>query len=163
MDAIIETFHIEWKIIIAQAINFAVVFVILYLFALKPLSKLMSERSERIAKGIDDAKANADILTRTETEYNEAIAKAKSEAAKIFQEGKKEADAKRTEMLDKAKDEVASVIESGKKVLEAEKIKMVAEAKKEIVTLTLQATEKLLGAKVDGNFDQRTIEELKNI
>lgn len=163
MDSIIETFHIDWKIIIAQAINFGIVFVILYVFALKPLSKLMSERSERISKGIDDAKTNADILTRTETEYNEAIAKAKAEASKIFQEGKKEADTKRTEMLEKAKTEVSLVIDSGKKVLEAEKIKMVEEAKKEIVALTLQATEKLLGGKVDRNFDQKTIGELKNL
>ena len=163
MDSIISTFHIDWKIIIAQAINFGVVFVILYLFALKPLSKLMSERSEKIAKGVDDAKTNADILARTETEYNEAIAKAKAEASKIFQEGKKEAEAKRAEMLEKAHLEVAGVVENGKKVLEAEKARIIGEAKKEIVDLALRATEKLLGGKADSNFDQKTIEELKNL
>ena len=49
MDSIISTFHIDWKIIIAQAINFGVVFIVLYIFALKPLSKLMNERAEKIA------------------------------------------------------------------------------------------------------------------
>jgi F-type H+-transporting ATPase subunit b len=163
MDSIIGTFHIDWKIIIAQAINFGAVFVILYIFALKPLSKLMSERSEKISKGINDAKENADILARTETEYNEAIAKAKAEANAIFQEGKKEAEAKRAEMLEKAKMEVDASIANGKKVLEAEKVKIVEEAKKEIVALALKATEKLLGSKVDGGFDQRALEELKNL
>ena len=163
MESIIGTFHIDWKIIIAQAINFGVVFTILYLFALKPLSKLMEERSRKIGKGIEDAKTNADILARTETEYNDAIAKAKSEANKIFQEGKIEADQKRAEMLEKAHAEVAAAVDSGKKQLEAEKTRMVEEAKKEIVTLALKATEKLLGAKVDSNFDQKTIEELKNV
>ena len=163
MDSIIGTFHIDWKIIIAQAINFAVVFAILYVFALRPLSKLMDERSERIAKGINDAKTNAEILTRTEREYNEALAHAKAEATAIFQEGKKEAEAKRAEMLEKSKAEVAQSINNGKKILEAEKIKMVEDAKKEIVDLTLRATEKILGAKVDGGLDQRTLEELKNI
>ena len=56
MESIISTFHIDWKIIIAQMINFVIVFVVLYIFALKPLSKLMKERGEKIAKGIDDAK-----------------------------------------------------------------------------------------------------------
>lgn len=163
MDSIISTFHIDWKIIIAQAINFGIVFAILYIFALKPLSKLMEERSEKISKGIDDAKSNADILARTETEYNEAIARAKAEANKIFQEGKKEADTKRAEMLQKAKLEVDEVIGNGKKVLEAEKIKIVGEAKAEIVALALKATEKLLAGKADANFDQKTIEELKNL
>ena len=55
MDSIISTFHIDWKIIIAQAINFVIVFAVLYFYALKPLSKLMKERSEKISQGLDDA------------------------------------------------------------------------------------------------------------
>ncbi len=153
MDSIISTFHIDWKIIIAQAINFGVVFVVLYIFALKPLSKLMAERSQNIAKGIDDAKTNAVLLTETRAEYDAAIVKAKSEADKIFQEGKKEALSKKTLMLEEAKKEVAAVIENGKKTLEAEKIKMVEEAKKEIVNLAMLATRKLIESKQDlSNF-----------
>lgn len=151
MDSIISTFHIDWKIIIAQAINFGVVFVVLYIFALKPLSKLMAERSEKIAKGIDDAKTNASLLTKTEAEYNEILLKARAEANKIFQDGKKEAENEKTLMLEKAKNEVIIVIENGKKVLEVEKVKIVEEAKKEIVSLTMLATEKLISSKKDLN------------
>jgi F-type H+-transporting ATPase subunit b len=151
MSSIISTFHIDWKIIIAQAINFGVVFVVLYIFALKPLSKLMSERSEKISKGIDDAKTNAALLLETRTEYDSAIVKAKSEADKIFQSGKKEAESKKMFMLEEAKKEVAVVIENGKKTLEAEKTKMVEEAKKEIVNLAMLATEKLIKSKQDLN------------
>ncbi|MFA6520339.1 MAG: F0F1 ATP synthase subunit B [Candidatus Paceibacterota bacterium] len=151
MDSIISTFHIDWKIIIAQMINFGVVFVVLYIFALKPLSKLMAERSEKINKGIVDAKTNEALLSKTEEEYNSALVKARNEANKIFQEGKKEADNKKATMLEEAKDEVAVIIANGKKTLEAEKLKMVEEAKKEIVTLTMLATEKLISSKQDLN------------
>lgn len=136
---------------------------VLYIFALKPLSKLMEERSEKIAKGIDDAKANASTLAKTEAEYSEALVRAKAEANKIFQEGKKEAETKRAQMLEDAKAEVTGIIENGKKTLEAEKIKMVEEAKKEIVTLTLAATEKLIGTKIDDSFNDKTVNELKKI
>ena len=153
MDSIISTFHIDWKIIIAQAINFGMVFVVLYIFALKPLSKLMTERSEKIAKGINDAKTNAALLAETRAEYDAAIVKAKSEADKIFQDGKKEAENKKTSMLEEAKKEVAMVIENGKKTLEVEKTKMVEEAKKEIVNLAMLATRKLIESKQDiSNF-----------
>lgn len=151
MESIISTFHIDWKIIIAQAINFGVVFVVLYIFALKPLSKLMAERSEKIGKGIDDAKTNASLLEKTNAEYNAMLAKAQTEANKIFQEGKKESEAKKILMLEDAKKEVALVIENGKKTLEAEKVKMVEEAKKEIVNLAMLATEKLISSKQDLN------------
>ena len=163
MESIISTFHIDWKIIVAQAVNFAVVFVVLYIFALKPLSKLMAERSEKISKGIDDAKTNAKLLDETRAEYDAALVKARSEANKIFQDGKKEAEVKKAVMLEDAKKEVALVIENGKKILESEKIKMVEEAKKEIVALAILTTEKLISGKIDGSFNEKTVKELKSL
>src|SRR3989338_11365093 len=118
MDSIISTFHIDCKIIVAQAINFGVVFIVLYIFALKPLNKLMAERAEKISKGVNDAKTNADMLKATCVEYDEVLAKARIEANNFFQEGKKEALAKRDAMLEDAKTEVAKVIENGKKSLQ---------------------------------------------
>ncbi len=151
MEALISTFHIDWKIILAQTVNFGVVFVVLYIYALKPLSKLMSERSEKIAKGIADAKENEALLSKTCMEYEEVLSKAKIEANKIFQEGKKEAEAKKVAMLEAARAEVAGIIDSGKKTLEAEKAKVLEDAKKEIVNLAMAATEKLVNAKTDLN------------
>jgi F-type H+-transporting ATPase subunit b len=147
MDSIISLFHIDWKIIIAQVINFGIVFTVLYIFALKPLAKMMDERSEKIGKGINDAKSNAAILEKTTAEYEKALASARKEANNIFQEGKKEAERERASMLDQAKKEVDSMISNGKKTLEAEKSKMVEEARKEIVSLAMAATEKLISEK----------------
>jgi len=163
MESIISTFHIDWKIIIAQAINFAIVFGVLYFYALKPLSKLMAERSEKIAKGINDAKVNAETLNKTKEAYEETLNKARGEAQAIFSAGKKEAENKKTEMLEKAKIEVTTLIESGKKTLEAEKSKMVEDARKEIVALAMQATEKLLNTRGDKDLNEKSIKELHNI
>ncbi|MDP2789403.1 MAG: F0F1 ATP synthase subunit B [bacterium] len=160
MEGIITTFHIDWKIILAQAVNFGIVFVVFYLFALKPLMKLMSERGDKIARGVEDAKSNATLLDKTAKEYEEVLVKARTEANKIFQDGKKEAEVKKAEMLEDAKKEVEGVVQNGKKMLEAEKIKMVGEAKKEIVSLTMLATEKLLGHKMGGIDDEKTLKEL---
>jgi F-type H+-transporting ATPase subunit b len=87
MDSFIATFHIDWKIIIAQAINFIIILIILYLFALKPIRKVMDEREGKIRKGLHDATANAEILNSTEKEYQTTLAKARTEAHAIFQEG----------------------------------------------------------------------------
>lgn len=163
MDSIINTFHIDWKIMIAQGFNFGVVFVVLYWFALKPLSKIMKERTEKIEKGIKDAKENAEVLTNTQKEYQNAIAKAKNEAHQIFQDGKKEAEAKKKQMLEEAQNEVSLMVANGKKNLEAEKEKMLAETKNEIATLAIKMTEKLMAGKVDAGFDEKTVKEISNI
>ncbi len=88
------------------------------------------------------------------------MVKARSEANKIFQDGKKEAEAKKALMLEDAKKEVAITIENGKKTLEVEKVKMVEEAKKEIVALAMVATEKILSGKVDGSLNEKATKEL---
>lgn len=163
MESIINTFHIDFKIILAQIFNFGIVFVVLYIYALKPLSKLMKERGEKIEKGINDAKSNEILLNNTKTEYEKALTEARRQADKIFQEGKKEAETKKTLMLEKAKSEVEQMILSGKKNLENEKIKIVQDAKEEITALSIKIAEKILGAKVDASFNEKTLKELKNL
>ena len=153
MESIINTFHVDWKIIVAQAVNFGIVLAVLYFFALKPLNKLMAERAEKIAKGVNDAKTNAELLIATKSEYEVALAKARAEAQTIFQEGRKKAEAKRAEMMDAAKTEVKTLIENGKKTLEAEKIKMIDEARKEVSSLVIEATKKVLEKHDDKNFN----------
>ncbi len=163
MDSFISTFHIDWKILIAQAINFGIVFLLIYFFALKPLKKVMGERTKSIEGGISDAKNNAIILEKTKQEYNDIVAKARNEAHTIFQEGKKEAENKKAEMLEIAQKEVETIISNGKKILETEKVKMVEEAKKEIVSLVVLATEKLLESHKDESFEKKAVDQIKKI
>lgn len=163
MDSFIETFHIDWKIIIAQVINFAIVLFVLQFLALKPLKKLMKERTERIEGGLSDATKNAEILKNTKKEYDEVIVNARNEAHTIFQEGKREAEEKKKEMIESAGKDVETMISNGKKVLEAEKIKMIEEAKNEIVSLVVKATEKLLETHKDESFEKKALEQIKKI
>jgi F-type H+-transporting ATPase subunit b len=163
MDSFITTFHIDWKIIIAQSINFVIVLAVLYFLLIKPLKKLMSERSGTIEGGLNDAKANAELLANTKKEYDQVLANAKAEANTIFQEGKRDAEAKKAEMMEKAKKEVDNMVLSGKKVLESEKAKIIEEAKQEIVSLVVMATEKLLENNPDKAYEEKVINKLKNI
>lgn len=160
MDSFISTFHIDWQIIIAQAINFLIVLVIFYFLVLKPLKKAMTERTEKIEGGIKDAHTNKELLTATRKEYEAVLAKAREEAHALFQDGKKDADKKRADMLAQASADVEQMITNGKKILEAEKNKMVEEAKREIVSLVVRATEKLLEEGDTKGFDEKAIKHI---
>lgn len=163
MDSFIETFHIDWKIIVAQSINFVIVLFVLYFLLVKPLKKLMKERSENIEGGLHDAVANAELLANTQKEYDQIVASARTEANVIFQEGKHEAESKKTEMLENAKKEVDNMIASGKKVLLSEKAKIIEEAKLEIVSLVVLSTEKLLESHPNDKFDETAINKIKKM
>lgn len=159
MDSLISTFHIDWHLIVAQAINFLIVLLVLYFFALKPLKKMMEERGATIEGGLDNAKRQEELLANAQSEYEAMIAKANSEAATKMKEVKKDADAKTAQMMEKAQADVAATIAAGKVQLEAEKAKMMEEAKKELTALVVSATEKVLGGVVTEKIDAKIVEE----
>lgn len=163
MDEFISTFHIDWKLMLAQVVNFGLVILALYFLAAKPLRKLIDDRTKEITDGLENAKSNAEILKNTKKEYEEIISKARGEANSIFEAGKKEAEEKKTTMLEKAKAEVDAMIETGKKSLLSEKAKMVDDAKKEIVALVISATEKVAGGKADAHQEERIRKELSSL
>ncbi len=144
MAEFIETFHIDWKLMLAQILNFALVFLVFYLLAAKPLRKLMHDRGEEIKTGITNAQKNSELLKKTKEEYENVLIEARKEAERIFEEGKKEAQKKKDTMLEEAKTEVDNMIQSGKIALEADKIKMVESAKNELATLALLAARKIM-------------------
>jgi F-type H+-transporting ATPase subunit b len=165
MDSIVTAFHLDIKILIAQLINFAVVIFVLYRYAIKPLGKLMSERSATIDKGLKDAKTNAETLIKTESEYEKALANARKDASDIFSKAKKEAEVKKQEMMEDAKKEVARMLAQGTVALAEEKRKMLDDAKKELVGLVASATEKVLtkgvNEKIDGMIIEQSVSQFK--
>ena len=164
MDSLITTFHIDWKMIIAQLINFAVVFFVLYRYALKPLKKLMEERGATIESGLQNADKQKELLALQQAEYDATLAKARAEAAALMKEVKKDAELRRTEMLDQTRAEVVEMFESGRKQLAADKQKMLDEAKKELVSMVMSATEKVLGDAVTTKVESKLVEDsIKNI
>ncbi len=164
MDSLIETFHLDWKLMVAQVVNFAIVFTVLYIFAIKPLMKLMDERGKRIQSGLDNADKQEELLKNAEKEYQAMVAKTNAEAVAKMQEVKREAEAKSHAMMEEAQAEIASAKALGLKQIEAEKQKAMEEIRKEAVTLIISATEKVLGNVAEGKVEAKLVEEsIKNI
>lgn len=165
MDSLISTFHIDWKIMLAQAINFGIVFLALWYFAIKPIRKLMDERSRKIAEGLAQGAQNAMLLADTQKAYDEALAQARKEGADILTEAKRNADLKRAELLKVAEADVEALMKNGKTSLQAEKQKMLDDAKKELGSMIIQATEKVLTGtvttKIDAMLVDHAVKELK--
>lgn len=143
--------------------NLGIVFLVLYLFALKPLKKIMSDREEKISKGIADANANDELLQKTEREYAEMINRANAEVVKLVKQGRREAEIKKAEIVEQAQKEVEALMQAGKKNLEMEKAKIIEEARKEIVSLVVKATEKVLADSGEVGVDENTVKKIINL
>ncbi len=160
MESLISTFHIDFRLFIAQLINFAIVFSVLYFFAFKPLVKVMTERSEKIDKSLKDADEIEKRLALTEKEQSEIIGAAKKQANLIIEEADKRGEERRNELINKAKEDIGQVINAEREKMAREKGETLKEIKKEVAGLVVMTVEKLLNEKMNSEKDQELIKKL---
>ncbi|MFA6306740.1 MAG: F0F1 ATP synthase subunit B [Patescibacteria group bacterium] len=160
MENLIETFHIDVKLIIAQMVNFAIVFAVLYWFAFKPIARVMAERTAKIEKGLLDAKKVEEKLSETQAEFNKAMVLAKQQANIILEKAAVDADARKQEMIARAKEEIGAIINQEKQKMQTEKEITLKEIKKEAADLVIAAVEKILGEKIDEKKDREMIKKM---
>ncbi|MFA6171527.1 MAG: F0F1 ATP synthase subunit B [Patescibacteria group bacterium] len=160
MDSLIETFHIDLKLLLAQAINFAIVLAVLYYLILKPIMKTMGERTSKIEKSLADAERIEKELKKTEVDRKEVLARAKKEANDIMEKTAAMAEEKKKEMINKAREEIGVIINKEKEKMQFEKEITLKEIRKEIGELVVLAVEKVLNKKVDSREDKELIEKM---
>jgi len=144
MESIISTFHIDWKIIIAQAVNFGVVFVVLYVYALKPLGKLMKERGEKIEAGLNDAKKSNELLHKASEEYDKNTIKLRQISIEAQKELQKDLEQLRAKNLDRIKMDNDEWTKKRIEQMEIDKKTLVEGAKNELVSLAILVAEKIM-------------------
>ena len=121
MQELITTFHIDWKLMIAQIVNFGLVFMALYFIAAKPLSKLMRDRTKEITDGLENAKKAENEIQNANFKKDEIIKEAKNNAKQIITASQNDGKEIIKEAKDKAVLEKEEIIKHAK--LDAEKEK----------------------------------------
>lgn len=162
---ILAKLGIDWKLFVAQIVNFAILFLVLRRFAYRPMIEFLDKRTERIEQGLKDADEARKRLDDASDKEREILDQAKKAAQEII--AKAEAMSKKNyeKALEDAKADATRLIEQARKNMEAEKSKLLVEAKAELVELVMLSTEKILGEKLDagknGELIQRHLREAK--
>ena len=160
MDALISTFHIQWQLLLAQMVNFAIVLFVLWKFAYKPILKTLNDRTTKIEKGVKDADEARKKLEEVSIEEKEILKHARIESQEIIKKAEDTAKKEAENISIEAKKQTEKMIADAQKAIEQEKGKMMAEVKSEIAGLVVSATEKIIGEKMDEKKDKELIEEV---
>jgi F-type H+-transporting ATPase subunit b len=160
MESLINNFHIDAGLLIAQVINFAIIFAALYFFALKPLLAVMNNRTKTIEKSLEDAKKAEENLNKAEEEYNKRIQEAKQEANAILKKTEEQAEQKKHDTVERAKQEIGEMITKEKEMQRAEKKKILREIKEGAADLIEASLEKILKEKIDSEKDKELIQKV---
>lgn len=163
-DSIVGMFGINWKLFLAQLINFGIVLFVLWKWVWKPVTSNMEARTKRI----EDSLMNADKISKDKEEFEtwrtEEMGRARQEATEIISTAKLQAETVKTEVISQTKEEQQSLLERTQLELNQQKTKMLQEAQGELANLVISASEKLLRNKLDTKTDQKLINQaLKDI
>lgn len=149
-----QAFGVDWKSLLAQFVNFAILMFILYRLAYKPLLKFMHDRRDAIARGLTQAKEARASLQHSQEEKERLVTEARKEASAIVEAARLAAENQRAEILAQAKADVAKVVAEGKAALQAERSNMVNAVRKDVIEMVVSSTEKILGGVVDEKVNQ---------
>ena len=159
MEDLIKTFHIDWKTLIAQLVNFSIVLVVLLVFAVKPIMKLMKAREDKIARGLQDAEAAEMKLQEAEKEKKTAINVGRKEAQKIVNQAERDVEEVKQKKMEQAQAEVKKVIEDARRQIKNEKEQMVRGVKDELGELVMLAVGKISKDGINEKTHQKMIND----
>jgi F-type H+-transporting ATPase subunit b len=145
----VDALGINLGFFIAQLVNFGIIFLLLAKLVWPRVLKMLDERSERIAKGLEDARAAEEARANAERERDKLLAQARAEAQKVLEEARQRGEEQLKQMLREAQAEAEKVREQARAQAEEERNRILAEARDDIVALALAAAERLVGETLD--------------
>lgn len=157
---LLDKLGINWKLLIAQIVNFIILFAILSKFVFDPVMKFLRERSDKIAKSLDEAKAIDERMQKTERERAEVLGKARTESGAIIAEAKRAVEALHTDAVAKGRETVQAMIIAAKSAIASERATALAAARAEIADLVITVSEKILGEEVSPKWEKKKVDEL---
>ncbi|KKP29779.1 MAG: ATP synthase subunit b [Parcubacteria group bacterium GW2011_GWA2_31_28] len=162
VEELITKLGIDWKLLIAQIVNFGLLLFLLYRFVYGPMIKFLDTRSRKIAEGILNAEEMEKIKQEIKERGKEIEQKAQEKANELLKKSKELAEKEHNQVILEAQDKVKKVIAEAKANIVNEKELAIAEVKAELGVLVLMATKKVLGEKIDAGIDKNIIEESIN-
>jgi F-type H+-transporting ATPase subunit b len=155
-----ELFKLEPGLAIWTWIAFGVLFLILWKFFFPSLMSNIRNREKIISKSIDDANEIEKKLGSINSEYEDTIKKARSEADQILLETRKEADVLKQGLIKKADDEVKKIVSQARERTIEERQIMLQTFQDEISDFVCQASEKVIGTSFTVDQDRQLVKEL---
>jgi len=145
MSELIKHFGIDWKLLIAQAINFFILLFLLKKFAYGPILKMLHLRREGIERGLKASREAEEKLEQIEELKEDTLKKARRQALTIVGQAEKSAKTRQEEIIQGGHQKAELVMADAKKVIEEEKAKIGEEVYKNAETLIKLGLEKVLG------------------
>lgn len=132
----------------AVLLIFVIVMMVLWKVILPPINDALRKRSDMITQTTEDNRKAAGYLEAADARYNEALAEARAESAKIRDEAREEGRRQLDVTRERAQTEADEVRRQGLERLEAERDGVLEQMRSELGTFSGRIASRVVGAEV---------------
>lgn len=151
------TINLFW--VIVSAINFLILFALVWSFAFKPLAKTLDDRKAAIEQGLKDAEQARRDRESAESERVATLTEARREASEILARAQKVAQESRDMDIAATREELERMRVRAAAEIEAEKTRAIGELRSEVADLALAAAGRVVGESMDDASQRRLVDE----
>ena len=152
-------FQVNLFQVIVAALNFVIFLALMWTFAFKPISKMLTDRQERIEQGLRDAEQAKRDRESAEQERLATLAEARRESNDILARAQKVAQETRDADIAATKEELERLRVRASEEIAAEKQRALAELRGEVADLALQAAGRVVRETMTDQRQRRLVEE----
>jgi F-type H+-transporting ATPase subunit b len=156
----LETLGIHFPSLAIYLVNFLLVLILLYLFAFKPILKLMDQRADRIRESLEAADLARQEAASSQDAIQEQITEARREGQRIMDQTREAADRFRTEEMDKARQEAEAFVERAKADIARERDTAIQEVRVSFGDLAIIAAERVIRSSLDRTAHESLIAQV---
>ena len=159
IEQIAGTFGVDWPHLISQMISFSIVCALLYLFAYKPVLRMLAQRRELIAQGLANSEKIKAELATIEVQRQDVLSRANVESARFIEEARGAAARLRAEETRKAIAAAEQITLKAHEAAAQDHTRVLAELKREVGRLVAQTTAAVTGKILTAEDQRRLAEE----
>ena len=152
----------NWISFVIQFLSFLILLTVVFVFAYKPVKKLLKKRSDYVENEIKEARENNLIAQKNIEEAKQMVASSKIQASEIIQNAEKQGQGKYDALIAQAKSDVQEMKNDAQKDIERAKEEAIQDIKDEMVKVALSASKEILKREVDSKDNKRLAEDFIN-
>ena len=156
----LETLGIHFPSLAIYLVNFLLVLLLLYLFAYKPILRLMDQRAERIRESLEAADTARQEAASSQEASQEQVTEARREGQRIMDQAREASERFRTEEMDKARQEAEAFVERAKEDIARERDTALQEVRASFGDLAITAAERVIRSSLDRQAHEELINQV---
>lgn len=158
--SILQSLGIEPQVILAQALSFGLLLVLLFKYLYEPIESIMRQRSKTIADSLANAEAQHTRAESLRKEYEAHLANIADEAHAKLEQAMKDAEVARVRLLEQAQGEIRELHARSEAQLALDREQLRRELRTEMSDVAVQAATKALRGQMTADIQSRIVNQV---